>query len=239
VKWQKISLSFRQVKRGEILLKKDYVAFFDLDGTILNTNSGKILAHYAHKTGILPSRHLINGMFLSALYKMGLMQPEKIIYRITDWFSDIEETTLVGITKQIYDQFLKDAIRKDMFTEINYHKHNNGRTAILSAAISYICKPIQECLDIDDMICTQLEVKDGLLTGNPEGKYCFGQEKLQQAILFCQKHGFSLEKAYFYADSKEDLPLLEKVGYPNCVTPDSKLTRIAQKKGWNICHWHV
>jgi HAD superfamily hydrolase (TIGR01490 family) len=221
----------------EEILLKDYVAFFDLDGTILNTNSGKILAHYAHKSGILPGRHLFNGIFLSALYKMSLMKPEKIIYRITDWFSDIEESVLVDLTNQIYDQFLKSAIRKEMYTEIKDHKHNNGQTALLSAAISYICKPIQECLDIDDMICTELEVKDGLLTGKSKGKYCFGQEKLQQAILYCQKHNYSLEKAYFYADSKEDLPLLEKVGFPNCVTPDSKLTRIAKKKGWNICDW--
>ncbi len=216
---------------------KDYVAFFDLDGTILNTNSGKILAHYAHKTRILSSRHIINGIFFSALYKMNLMQPEKIIYRITDWFSGIEETTLVGITNQIYDQFLKSAIRKDMLTEINNHKRNNGRTTILSAAISYICQPIKEFLEIDDMICTGLEVKDGFLTGNPKGKYCFGEEKLQQAKLYFQKHGFSSGKAYFYADSKEDLPLLEKVGHPICVSPDSKLARIAKKKGWTICYW--
>jgi putative phosphoserine phosphatase/1-acylglycerol-3-phosphate O-acyltransferase len=216
---------------------KDYVAFFDLDGTILNTNSGKILAHYANKTGILPSRHLINGIFLSALYKMGLMPPEKIIGRITKWFSGIEETALVDLTNQIYDQFLKRAIRKSARTEINFHKSNYGQTVLLSAAISHICQPIKEFLDMDDIICTGLEVKEGRFIGNSKGKYCFGSEKLRQAKLYCTKYGFSLEKAYFYADSKEDLPLLEKVGHPICVTPDSKLTRIAQKKGWNICIW--
>ncbi|MBW1849555.1 MAG: HAD-IB family hydrolase, partial [Deltaproteobacteria bacterium] len=34
-----------------------------------------------------------------------------------------------------------------------------------------------------------------------------------------------------------DIPVLEVVGHPMCVTPDKKLEKVAVEKGWIICRW--
>jgi hypothetical protein len=46
--------------------------------------------------------------------------------------------------------------------------------------------------------------------------------------------GFDLAQCYAYSDSASDLPMMEAVGHPVAVNPDSKLERIAHRRGWPI-----
>jgi phosphoserine phosphatase len=47
----------------------------------------------------------------------------------------------------------------------------------------------------------------------------------------------SLDGAYFYSDSRNDLPLLQRVGKPCAVNPDPVLRRHAEQAGWPILSW--
>ena len=58
---------------------KDYVAFFDVDQTITKGNSGKILALHAYKDGIISTKNMLTGLFLSWIFKIGMVSPEKMI----------------------------------------------------------------------------------------------------------------------------------------------------------------
>jgi phosphoserine phosphatase len=40
-----------------------------------------------------------------------------------------------------------------------------------------------------------------------------------------------------YADSASDLPMLEAVGHPVAVNPETKLAAIARKRGWHVEQW--
>lgn len=44
--------------------------------------------------------------------------------------------------------------------------------------------------------------------------------------------GHSLDGAYFYSDSRNDLPLLEAVANPVAVDPDDMLRATASERGW-------
>jgi phosphoserine phosphatase len=45
---------------------------------------------------------------------------------------------------------------------------------------------------------------------------------------------FSLDDAYFYSDSINDLPLLEQVPHPIVVDPDPKLNAVAVERKWKV-----
>jgi phosphoserine phosphatase len=90
---------------------------------------------------------------------------------------------------------------------------------------------------MDGVICTELEVRKGLLTGKPVGKYCFRDEKLLRLKEYCEERNYPLGNVAYYADSIDDLPALEVVGHPVCIAPDKKLTKIAQQRGWQIHDW--
>ena len=40
-----------------------------------------------------------------------------------------------------------------------------------------------------------------------------------------------------YADSTSDLPMLEAVGFPVAVNPETRLATLARKRGWLVEHW--
>ncbi|HJT37618.1 MAG TPA: hypothetical protein VJ818_04265, partial [Actinomycetota bacterium] len=48
------------------------------------------------------------------------------------------------------------------------------------------------------------------------------------------ERGLDLSVSDAYSDSKNDLPLLEAVGHPHAVNPDTELKRIARHRGWPI-----
>jgi phosphoserine phosphatase len=49
--------------------------------------------------------------------------------------------------------------------------------------------------------------------------------------------GVDLAASYAYGDSLSDLPMLEEVGTPVAVNPDSALRALARKRGWAIEDW--
>jgi len=214
-----------------------YIAFFDLDLTLINGISGKILMQQSYKYGIMTTKHILLGICLSLLYKFNLMEEDKIIDKMVRNLKGISEATIIDLMDNIFEKMFKDIIREKAIPEIAKHKQNNGRTAIISASLPYVCDPIKDILEIDDVICSQLEVEKGLFTGKSIDGFCFGENKYNKARRYCDEHNFSFSEAFFYSDSITDLPLLQKVGNPVCICPDDKLRKIAGKNGWPINDW--
>ena len=215
----------------------DYIAFFDLDRTLLKVNSGKVLIRRAHQTGLMNTRDIIHAIYLSFLHKFDLRKTVQIVSQMPNWLAGISEQKLLDLSEKIVNNELVDLIRPEMQNVIKKHKENNARLVILSAALPYICNPIARYLQFDDIICSELEVVNGLFTGIPRGRLCLSEEKSSRLNDFCALHKCSVNDVYYYGDSIEDLPVLDTVGYPVCINPDKKLAKIAIKKGWTIHKW--
>jgi phosphoserine phosphatase len=60
---------------------------------------------------------------------------------------------------------------------------------------------------------------------------------VKEAKELIDKLGFSMNEVCAYADHIDDIPLLEAVRYPICVTQkDSKLSAIARARGWQCLY---
>jgi HAD superfamily hydrolase (TIGR01490 family) len=214
--------------------RKNYIAFFDLDGTIISANSGEALIRFAYKKGYLTGLDLARGLYLALLYRLRLRDTFKIISSMLRWLNGISESAFVNLAEEIVrDQLLK-AIRPEIVEEIMIHKKGGGMTVILSSAVMPVCKAIAHHLGMDDYICSSLQTKDGILTGNPEGSLCFGKEKFIRLAEYCVKNNTEPSDSWYYGDSAADLPVLSSVGNPVCVNPDKKLLKAARKRHWKI-----
>jgi fatty acyl-CoA reductase len=64
-----------------------------------------------------------------------------------------------------------------------------------------------------------------------------GETRAQVLADYCAAEGLKLEESIAYADSTSDLPLLEAVGFPVAVNPETRLAAIARKRGWLVENW--
>ncbi len=218
-------------------LVKNYIAFFDLDQTITSSISGKELARGAFRKGLMTRYDLANAIFLSLLFRLELKDPLKIIDKMVRWVDGISEKTIVDLCSEVFREVLLPSVYDEARSEIEFHKRENAKVVILSSALAPVCKDMAKDLGIDDIICSDLEVNNGYLTGRPLGHICFGEEKAIRLKEYCEKNNCSPSDAFYYGDSISDLPALNLVGNPICVNPDNKLKKTALKRSWKILNW--
>ena len=212
---------------------KDYVAFFDMDHTILTTYAGRLYFKNFYNNGYINRWEILKLVPYPFLYKLGLINMEKITRKVSKKYKGMKKKEIFEFAEETYQKLVKSYIRQSMLDEIEFHKKNNGNLVIISASPRNLCQPIKDNLGFDDLICTELEFKDDIFTGNL-GVYCYEENKVTLAEEYCKKNGYTLETAYFYSDSITDMPLLEKVKYPVCVGPDRKLKKMALKRNWKV-----
>ena len=216
---------------------KEYTAFFDLDNTILSTSSGKMLIRFLREHGLISKWGLFRIFSIMWLYRTGMVNPDRAMDMISMMYRGVYEASIIRQAEELFEEYLKNRIRKDAEKEIKFHREQGGSTVILSASTSHICRTVMDHLGMDGMLCTVMDVRDSRLTGKTVDGYCHGEEKLRRALAWCKERGQSLDDAYYYADALADLPALESVGHPRCVTPDERLREIAEEREWQICEW--
>ncbi|MBT3422425.1 MAG: HAD-IB family hydrolase [Bacteroidetes bacterium] len=216
---------------------KTYLVLFDLDRTILSTNSGNILVREAYKHKLMTSREFMKAAYLGLCYRLEVRDTMMILEEMAEWMEGIAEKELQALADQVIKRYLINKIRPEIEDELKMHKERGAHIGILSAALAVICHPIASKFEMDEVICSDMEVIDGKYTGKVVGKLCFGEQKIISLKKFCQENDFKLDETYYYADSISDSPVLEAVGYPICVEPDRRLTAMAKKKGWTIADW--
>lgn len=211
-----------------------YNVFIDLDKTLLSVDSGTILAWKAYQKGMMRHRDLLKGIFLSVMYRLNWRDTRKIINSMVLWLKGISEADFAAFAEGIAREFLIPRIRPEMQAEIAHHKSRGGRIILLSASLDYVCIPVGGTAGFDELICSQIEVRDGLFTGHPKGRLCFRGEKLRRIQSHYEQFPGTARNDYYYADSIADLPVLKHVGNPVCVGPDRRLRVIARHRNWRV-----
>jgi HAD superfamily hydrolase (TIGR01490 family) len=215
----------------------NYIAFFDLDRTIVKAISGKELAKSALKKGILSYANLIYALYTSLVYKLNLKDEQKIVDEMVRWVKDLKEESLLDLCTEVTRNVMLPSVYEEARLEIKRHKENNAKIVLLSSALTPVCREMAKNLKMDDIVCSDLEIINGYLTGRPIGKLCFGKEKAVRLLAYCENYNSKTSEAWYYGDSISDLAVLSSVGNPVCVNPDRMLRKAAIKRGWKIRKW--
>lgn len=209
--------------------------FFDLDHTLLSRSSGELYIRLLRERGLLTRVDLGKIFLASILYRLNLLQPERLMERFAGRYRGEAEQEMIDSCREWFQDTVKYYLYEEAIQEVREHRGTGHRLALLTAATPYIAEPTARFLGIDSCLCTRMEVDHlGRFTGHIVKPICHGAGKLVWARHFCREHGLDLSESSFYTDSITDLPVLEAVKHPVAVNPDPFLLRVAKKKGWRV-----
>jgi len=117
---------------------------------------------------------------------------------------------------------------------VEKHRAAGDTLLIITATNRFVTEPIAALFGIENLLATDPELNDNGYTGKVSGVPCYQQGKVTRLDAWLEETGHDLQGAYFYSDSHNDLPLLEKIDKPVAVDPDDILKKAAQDKGWPV-----
>ncbi len=182
------------------------IALFDLDGTIINSNS--LIGFISFTKGTLRSLFGIF-IFLPILiaYKLKILpnsQAKELFFSY--FFKGMDIELFLKLATEFSLNYIDKNINKDALEKILWHKKQDHAVVVVSASIESWIKPWCEKNNLE-LIATKIESKNGLVTGKFLSKNCYGKEKCKRI-----KEAFNLENydyIYAYGDSHGDKQMLE------------------------------
>lgn len=211
------------------------LAIFDLDNTLLNGDSdylwGRFLAEQGRVDGDYYERE--NQRFYEE-YKRGQLDIREFLAFSLQPLSEIPPAELAELHRQFMQQEIRPRITSASRDLIDQHRRQDDFLLIITATNRFITAPIAEELGVDDLLATDPEMRDGRYTGQVSGTPCFREGKVERLEQWLKQTGLNLADSWFYSDSHNDLPLLERVSRPVAVDPDETLADHAAARGWPV-----
>lgn len=214
-------------------------AYFDLDRTLIRDFSVKNFAKNRLLSGKFTSRELVSQVAGGLAYAVNNDNFAGLAAISAKGVTDIEEQVFIDVGEKVYLKHLAQSVIPESRALVSAHLAMGHTVAIVSAATPYQTNPVARDLGIEHVMCTRMEVRNGKFTGNLIEPACWGNGKAFYGKQFAEEHGIDLQKSYFYTDSDEDLPLLEIVGHPRPINPNTKLSSIAFQNGWPISRFNT
>ena len=212
------------------------LAIFDLDHTLINGDSTKSWNDFVADEGLVDKEaHLRANIAFNEAYHNGTLD----IVAYEEFTMTVLPCLEMEVLTALRDRYLRQVIAPMLLdtTEqlLHEHRQNGDFLLLVTATNRFIAEPIAELLRMNAMLGTVPAMKGGRYTGKVEGIACFGRDKITHLRAWLESQGgLTLEGAWFYSDSHNDLPLLELVDRPVAVNPDPVLHRLAGERGWPI-----
>lgn len=212
-------------------------AFFDLDLTITDTDSFRIFLKHYYAYDIRKA-HYTFFIFLAGLArKIRAISLRTFKERALIGLKGLSEEQIKCVGKEIFDHALKSTIREKALERIAWHKRNGDLVYIVTASPDIYVRAFADYLDCDGYICTELNYRKGLFTGEIKGDDCIGNEKSAKVMKIAKMKGIDLTRSVAYSDHEVDIHLLEQVGNAVAVSPTPKMEEESRKRKWVVEKW--
>ncbi|APZ42183.1 HAD family hydrolase [Acidihalobacter ferrooxydans] len=215
------------------------LALFDLDNTLLSGDSdyewGRFLAdigavdreQYARTNARFHADYLAGRLDIHAFSRFS--------------FTPLAENP-PGVLQAWRAQFLEERIRPlvgaPALALVEKHRAAGDTLMIITATNSFVTRPIADLFGVAHLIATEPKRVGERFVPEIEGIPAFQEGKVLRLQAWLEAHPELDGERWFYSDSRNDVPLLERVDHPVAVDPDETLAQIAAERGWPVISLH-
>jgi HAD superfamily hydrolase (TIGR01490 family) len=212
------------------------LALFDLDNTLLSGDSDFEWAQFLISKGALDREvHEARNIEFFEQYKAGTLDIHAFLDFQLAPLSRHSRAQLDAWHQEFISTRIRPLISPSARALVAKHADSGDLIAIVTATNSFVTGPIARDFKIQHLIATIPAQENGHFTGRPRGTPSFREGKIFRVEAWLESIGLwfgSFEQTWFYSDSHNDLPLLEKVSHPVAVDADNTLTQVAIQRGW-------
>lgn len=213
------------------------VAFFDLDKTIIAKSSTLAFTRPMFRAGLLSGTTLAKAGIAQAYYQAfgaDHDQLERVKEELAAMTRGWDRAEVEALVTETVDEVVTPLVYAEALAIMEEHRGEGRRVVVISASPEEIVRPLCRHLGIDEVIATRAAVdEEGRYTGELE-LYAYGPGKAVAMLEMAEREGIDLDASYAYSDSITDLPMLEAVGNPVVVNPDSELAAVAAERDWPV-----
>ncbi|MCA0444953.1 MAG: phosphoserine phosphatase SerB [Bacteroidetes bacterium] len=170
---------------------------FDMDSTLINT---EVINELARRAGVGEE---VSEITESAM--RGEIDYRESLRRRLQLIKGLDAAVLQDIANNL--QLNEGAERL-----ISILKSLGYKTAIISGGFTYFGNFLKDKLGIDYVFANELEIRDGVVTGNVLGEIVDAARKAEVLKLLAEKENISLEQVIAVGDGANDLPMLACAG---------------------------
>jgi phosphatidylglycerophosphatase C len=181
------------------------LALFDFDGTITFTDTFTPFLYFA----VDPRRIAVGKVVLTPLilgYRLGILSQSAARTRVAAFgFRGRRESDVRQAGSNYARDVLPGVVRPKALARINWHKAQGDVVVVVSGSLDVYLADWCRRLELD-LICTELEARDGTLTGRYRQGDCVGKEKSRRI-----REKYNLQDypvIYAYGDTTDDHEML-------------------------------
>jgi alcohol-forming fatty acyl-CoA reductase len=225
--------------RRSILSPDRHLAAFDLENTLISSNVVESFSWLAMRRLNAPERiryvlrTLAQAPSLSAMDRKDRGDFLRFFYRR---YEDAPVDQIAEDSKELLTQLIVTKSFPAGIRRVREHRALGHRTLLITGAMDFAVAGLKPLFD--EIVAAEMTVRpDGTYSGHLVKVPPTGETRAQVLSDYCDAEGLLLEESIAYADSTSDLPMLECVGFPVAVNPETRLAAIARKRGWLVENW--
>jgi len=208
------------------------LALFDLDRTLLDGDSDLLWSELLGRHGVLDVERVRE---FHREYHAGTLDIDAFLLFQLAPLAREARADLLGWREEWLCQSIRPRITAAARELVADHVALGHEVALITATNAWLTAPIAEELGIPNLIATEPERLSDRYTGRVEGVPCFRAGKITRLTTWLASRGLGwsdVAESWFYSDSHNDLPLLERVLHPVVVNADARLAAHARERGW-------
>lgn len=216
---------------------KPRLCLFDLDHTLLAGDSDVLWCEFLMDLGILErAQFAARNADMDARYQAGTVGVAE--------FANFYVGTLTARSREEWEPIRQRFLREIVVPRISAAARKSvqdhlvaGDLVVMTTATNrFITELTARHFEIEHLLATECEERDGLFTGRTQGTLNMREGKVLRLRAWLEARGLALEElaSTAYSDSVNDLPLLQSVEVPVVVDPDARMRGIAQQHGWRV-----
>ena len=214
------------------------VAFFDVDNTITRGSTLYFLGRGMYHRGYFSKKDIASFVLTNLKFRLtGSENPDeiaKVQEAACAFIKGHKVAELEAFGEEIYDEYVSPALWQGTIDIAREHLASGREVWLVTATPESMANLIARKLGFTGALGTRAQTSDGRYTGELIGKLLHREEKATAVRNLSEERGIDLANSYAYSDSHHDIPLLETVGFPHVINPDTLLRIRAIRDHWPI-----